>query len=227
MIFRTFGVATLLLAAALPVAAAERNFPVTGFDRLQVRGSADVTVTTGKAVGVRATGDPQALDRLDIRVEKGALIVGTKRGSWGWDNGKVAVAVTVPMLRAASVSGSGDVRVDRVDTAEFEASVAGSGNLALPSLTASRARFSVMGSGNVDATGKANETRASVAGSGNLNIGALRSGVLTASVSGSGEIDAFATTSASVSAAGSGDIRVRGGARCAISKAGSGRVDCS
>lgn len=227
MTFLTFGVALLVTAAAVPASAAERSFPVTAFDKLDVRGSADVAVTTGKAVSVRASGDSEALDRLDIRVEDGKLVIGTKRGTWGWNSGKVSIAVTVPMVRAASVAGSGDVSIDRVDTADFAANVAGSGNLALPSLAVSKASFSVAGSGNVNATGRANQTRAAVNGSGNLNIAGLRTGVLTASVTGSGEIDAFATTTANVSAAGSGDVRVRGGARCAISKAGSGSVDCS
>lgn len=227
---RTAILAAASLAASLAACsagAAERNFPVTAFDRLAVGGSSDVTVTTGKAVGVTATGDPRALDRLDIRVDDGKLIIGTK-GSWnsGGSTEKTRIAVTVPMLRAAAVSGSGNVRVDRIDTADFEAAVSGSGNLALPSLAASKARFAVAGSGNVDAAGRSNETAAKVSGSGGLDISGLKTGVLTASVSGSGNVDAYATTSAALSVAGSGDIRVRGGARCSISKAGSGSVDC-
>lgn len=219
--------ATIALLAATPALAADRSFDVGSFDRIAAAGSADVTVTTGKAISVRATGDEAALDRLDIRVEDGALKIGTKkRPGMGWTRGKSRVFVTVPMLRGADVSGSGNLSVDRIKTADFTASVAGSGALTLASLAATTSRFSVAGSGNVSAAGTSGDTRASVSGSGNLAIPDLKSATLNASVSGSGSVDAFASTSARVSVAGSGDVRIRGGARCQVSKVGSGQVDC-
>ena len=213
--------------AASPTLAAERSFPVGAFDRLAVSGASDVTVTTGKAIGVSASGDEAALDRLEILVEDGTLKIRSKsRYGMSWSSGKTRVAVTVPMLRNTDVAGSGNLSVDRIETPDFSANVSGSGALNLPRLTTAKSRFSVAGSGNVSAAGTSTETKASVAGSGNLAIPALKSNTLSASVSGSGSVDAFATTTASISVAGSGDVRVRGGARCAISKSGSGSVDC-
>ena len=208
--------------------AAERNFAVGGFDRLAVEGSSDVVVTTGKAIGVRASGDDAALDRLDIRVERGVLRIGSKgSGWWRWNSGTTRITVTAPMLTGIDVAGSADVDVNRIDTADFAAAVSGSGDLRLPNLSAATARFSVAGSGTLNAAGASKTVRANVAGSGDVKIANLRAETLTASVSGSGNVEAFATTSASVSVAGSGNVRVRGGARCAIAKAGSGSVDCS
>lgn len=227
MTLRTIIIGLLAVTSASAVSAAERGFPVGNFDRIAVSGSSDVTVTTGQAVSVRAVGDDAALDRLEIVIEDGALQIRSKRHlGMGWSRDKTRVFVTVPMLRGAGVAGSGNVVVDRIETADFTASVSGSGSLRLPSLTASKSRFSVAGSGNVSAAGSSKEVRASVAGSGSLDIAGLKASVLTASVSGSGGVDAFATTTANVSVAGSGDVRVRGGARCAVSKAGSGSVDC-
>lgn len=213
--------------AALPASAAERSFTVGSFDRVSVAGASTVTVSTGKAISVRASGDDAALDQLDIRVENGTLIIGTKkRFGMSWSSGKSSVFVTVPMVRAADVAGSGNVSVDRIEVPEFTSSVAGSGNLRLPKVVATKSRFSVAGSGTVEAAGTSTDVRASVAGSGDLLIAGLKSSTLSASVSGSGNVDAFATSSASVSVAGSGDVRVRGGAKCSISKSGSGSVDC-
>lgn len=216
---------TLAAFVAAPALAAERSFPVTPFDQIALSGAADVTVTTGKAEGVRASGDADALDRLDIRVENGVLVIGSKQK--GWSRGKTAVAVTVPMLRSAAVTGSGNMTIDRVQTPEFAASVSGSGNLSLPSLVAPATRFAVAGSGNVRAGGSSQDTKANVSGSGNLDIPQLKTAQLNASVSGSGSVDAYATRTATVSVAGSGDVRVRGGARCTVAKAGSGSVDCA
>lgn len=222
-----FAIGLIAAASASAAVAAERSFPVGGFDRIAAAGSSDVTVTTGKTIGVRASGADSALDRLDIKVENGVLQIRSKgRYGMNWSIEKTRVFVTVPMLRGADVAGSGTVAVDRIETADFSANVAGSGNLRLASVIAAKSRFSVAGSGMVVAAGTSTATRASVAGSGNLDIHGLKSSVLDASVSGSGNVDAYATTAANVSVAGSGNVRVRGGARCAISKSGSGSVDC-
>ena len=129
---RPLAVAALSLLAAAPAAAAERNFPVGGFDRLALEGSPDVTVVTGRAPSVRATGDADALDRLDVHVEGGTLRIGHKRNGWNWDWGRHArthVEVTVPMLRGVDTAGSGDVRVDRIKVRDFAGAIAGSGSL--------------------------------------------------------------------------------------------------
>lgn len=229
MIVRLFLASTALVTTT--ATAAERTYDVGAFDKIAVAGSSDVQVITGKAPSVRGTGDTADLDRLEVRVEDGKLSIGNKkRGGMGWsgwsNKGKTRFVITVPMLRSAEVAGSGNVGIDRIETADFSAGVAGSGNLRLPSIKTTTARFSVAGSGQVVAAGTSSETRASVAGSGDLDIAGLRTSSLNASVNGSGNVNAFATTTAKVSVAGSGDVTVRGGAKCAISKAGSGSVDC-
>jgi hypothetical protein len=222
----------LALAIAGSAAAAHadnRSFPVTGFDRITVEGSANVIVATGKPVAVAASGSQKALDRLDIQVRGSTLVIGTKKGSgWGWNNdGKVVVTVAVPMINTLAVSGSADIDVDRIKTASFDSSVSGSGNLRVASVESDTVRSSVSGSGDIKVSGRCGALRVDVAGSGNIDAAALRCTTLNASVAGSGNLDAFATQTASISVAGSGDVRVRGGAQCSTSKAGSGSVSCA
>ncbi len=222
-------VAGVALAGCSAVAAAggtQRNFPVGGFDQLTVAGSADVSVATGKTVSVRAAGDADAIDRLEITVANNRLTIGTKSGWWGWKSGKVHVYVTVPALRGAAVAGSADVEVDRIQADDFSAAVTGSGSVRIASLAARSARFSIAGSGDATATGTAQALSVNVTGSGNARLAALKATNLTAAVEGSGDLDAYATGAATLSVAGSGDIRVTGGARCTTSKAGSGSVRC-
>lgn len=219
----------ILLAS--PVAAAEMNFPVGGFDRIALGGSPDVTVVTGRTPGVHATGDQKALDRLEIRVVNGTLQISNKHGinwSWDWnDVGKVRIAVTVPMLRGVSVGGSGSVAVDRIKVPAFAADVGGSGSIRLASLDVQSADFSIGGSGDVVAAGRCGSSHANVGGSGSLKLGGLRCATLDASLAGSGDIEANASQTAAISVAGSGDVHVVGGAKCSISKVGSGQARCT
>lgn len=227
-----FAAAASLAAASLvatPALAAERDFPVGGFDRLEVAGSQEVAVATGRAPSVRASGSAEDLDRLDIHVEGGTLVVGTKRGmGWSWrDRGKVRIAVTVPMLRGIEVAGSGAVAVDRIKVRDFTAELSGSGSLRIAALDTGKASFATAGSGSIEAAGRCDSGEAETAGSGSIRIARLRCTTLSASTAGSGTIDAFASRTATLSTVGSGDINLAGGARCTVSTAGSGKARCS
>lgn len=214
--------------AAVPASAAERRFPVGGFDRIEASGSDDVIVTTGHAVSVVATGDQDRLDRLDIRVEDGALKIGYKPNSgWKfWERGKARIAVGLPSLRGAKLAGSGNVSVDHTTASKFEGALAGSGNLSLGQVDTRELTLEIAGSGTLSAAGHCDAAKLSIAGSGGMKLAGLDCKTLSASVAGSGDIDARATGTAALSIMGSGNVRVRGGARCTVAKHGSGSTDC-
>lgn len=209
---------------------AQRDFPVEGFDRVNLAGSHDVVVTVGGTPSVRAEGHSEALDRLDIRVEDGALRIGSRgHGGWNWFGRSrgVTVHVTVPALRAASVAGSGDMRVDRIEGEGFDAVVAGSGDLGIDSVRVGQASFSVTGSGNLRAAGAVTQARIAVMGSGNADLEALETRAADVRVMGSGNAGLRATQRADVTLMGSGNVTVSGGAQCSVTKRGSGDVHCA
>jgi len=210
-------------------ATGQRSFNVGAFDRVALAGSYDVVVTVGGAAAVRAEGDSERLERLEIRVEDGQLRIGSRgrRGwSWGGRRGRVTVHVTVPALAGAAVTGSGDMRIDRVEGRAFTASIAGSGDLEVAALRVEQASFSIAGSGNVRAAGTAARAEISIAGSGDADLAAVESRTAEVTVMGSGDARLRATETASVTLMGSGDVSVTGGARCSINKRGSGDVHC-
>jgi hypothetical protein len=215
-----------LLAAASLVAAchaagnaeetgpvAQRDFPVAGaFDKIALSGSPDVVVTVGAAASVRAEGDADMLDRLEIVNDNGQLRIGLRNASgswfsWGHHRG-VTVHVTLPALAGASITGSGDMRIDHVQGPSFAGSITGSGDMNIANLTADQASFTVTGSGDITAAGRARQATASVVGSGDLHLAQLE------------------TANATVAVAGSGDVTIAGPAHCTISKSGSGDVRC-
>jgi hypothetical protein len=212
-----------------------RDFPVGAFQKVALEGSHDVVVTVGGAPSVRAEGDKAAIDHLDIRVENGELKIGTRRdqnGGWSWNFGgihhnRVTIYVTAPSLGAATVAGSGDMKIDKVAGNDFAATIGGSGDMEIGSVQAAQAHFTVTGSGDMKAGGKVQQASISVAGSGDFVAGGLEIGNATVSVVGSGDVTARATQSADVSVMGSGDVTLSGGAKCTTHKMGSGDVHCS
>jgi hypothetical protein len=209
----------------------QRSWDLRDFDGVALAGSQDVIVRVGGGHSVRAEGPAEILERLDIRVEERTLKVGMKKGDWsfGWSGNRprTQIFVTLPSIRAASVAGSGDMKVDRVIGNRFNASVAGSGDLDIAELKVGEARFSVAGSGDIKAIGTAERSSASVAGSGDIDLGRVEARTVSAAVVGSGDVRVRATDAADVSITGSGDVYVAGNARCTVSKRGSGEVHCT
>jgi hypothetical protein len=188
--------------------AVQRGFNVGGFNSVALGGAHNVVVTVGGAPSVRAVGPAAALDRLDIRVENGALRIGSKREDH-WNFG----------FRH-------DMRIDKVEGERFSAQIGGSGDMQIGQLRVGEAAFSVAGSGDVKAAGAAQRTQISIAGSGDVDLPNLESRRASISVVGSGDVRARVMEAADVSVMGSGDVIIGGGAKCSIHKMGSGDVRC-
>lgn len=225
---RSLAILTAALFTTASAQAAERQFAVGDFDRILLAGSTEVDVRVGLRTAVTATGDAADLDRLEIRVRDGTLVIGTKPGRWTWrSRGGVRVAVSTPALAAATISGSGEMTVDRVSGDQFEGRMSGSGTLRLPDVAVGRFSLAMSGSGRAEAAGRCEVGEIRLSGSGRVAADRLACGTLSASVSGSGDVTAGATGTAALRVAGSGTIRTTGGARCTVRTSGSGRVHCS
>jgi hypothetical protein len=226
---RTFVIVAALIAPAVAHADV-RQWSPTRFDRIESAGSYDVTVVPGPTASVRAEGDRDTLAHMRVGVDGSSLTIGAEHG-WhggGRHQGRVHVTVTAPTpLREASLAGSGNMTIARVEGPRFKASIAGSGDMTLRSVAVRSLSVSVAGSGTLAGAGHADEVSAEVAGSGDVRLGELRAADLTGDIAGSGNIVAYASRNAKLSIMGSGDARVRGGARCTVSRMGSGRAICT
>jgi Putative auto-transporter adhesin, head GIN domain len=229
---------TLLLGACSMGEASEgqrqmgsRDFQVGAFDKVALSGPPNVVVTVGGAPSVRAEGDTELLEKLEIEVVEGTLRIGYKKGRWsfGWGKDRVPVTIRVsaPSLTGAKVAGSGEMKIDKVEGGDLAGEIAGSGEIELASLRARNARFAIAGSGGVSAAGTAESADFSISGSGEVRAGGLEVKRATVSIAGSGNIEAKATETADISIAGSGDVAIAGPARCNVKKSGSGNVRCS
>ncbi|MFL6752338.1 MAG: head GIN domain-containing protein [Sphingomicrobium sp.] len=209
-----------------------RNYQVGNFTKIEVAGPYDVEVRTGGKPSVSANGSEKLLERTAVEVKGGKLLIRPEREGgffhFGWsNNGKASFTVTVPQLSGATIAGSGDVRVDRVQGDRFEGTVAGSGGITLRDMDVQALKLAIAGSGGVKGAGKAKTADYDIAGSGSIDGSGIVTEQSKVSIAGSGDVKAHATQTAEVSIMGSGDVDVTGGAKCKVSKAGSGSVRCS
>ena len=230
--------ATLSLAACggssaeAPGPRVQRDYAVGEFDKIEVAGPFDVTVTTGGKPSVHASGPSNLIDKMEVTVEGGVLKIRPekRKSMFNWNfgsHGGAKVAVSVPMLSEAAIAGSGGITIDKVSGANFKGDIAGSGDLRLAAVDAGAVELSIAGSGGVTVAGKAKSVTYEIAGSGDIDAKGLVAETARVSIAGSGNVGANAWGSAAVEMIGSGNVNLVGGAKCTIEKHGSGDVTCS
>ncbi|VXC67051.1 head GIN domain-containing protein [Sphingomonas sp. AX6] len=206
-----------------------RTYSARDFARIELRGADDIEVSTGGDFSVRAEGDAEILDKLEIRIDGDRLIVGRKdRSGWNWgsdDDGDVRILVSMPAIRSGTLAGSGDLTINRTQ-GDFDGELAGSGDMTVGILQGGRGAFSLAGSGTIAASGQIDRIDLSIAGSGNFDAPGLNAGAADINIAGSGDVRALVNGDASVSILGSGDVDLGANARCKVSKMGSGEVRC-
>lgn len=218
------------LAMAMPVAAAERGYSVTDFDRVRVDGPYKVTLATGRSPSGRAFGSAAAIDGVSVEMQGRTVIVRRNSQTWGSGaaagGGPVEVRLTGYAVRAASLNGAGSLAIDKLKGQSIDLSVAGSGALSVGAIEADRLNVAIVGSGRAKLTGKAATATLGVRGTGSIEAGALTVKDVKIAADGPGDIAVTATSSAGVVSNGAGNVAVGGDPACTVKSTGSGTVAC-
>jgi hypothetical protein len=233
--FPLLAVLFVLSAFRLDAAAEREVRSVPAFSQLNLAGSFNVVLRQGSPQKVEVDADSEDLSHVETTVTDGKLRVGAKQekrgmGSWSSYNFKkpVTVYVTMPNIEALGVSGSGSMSAaDPIRGGNLNLSVSGSGRLKLDRVQADKLKTSVSGSGNISMTGNSAHHEVNISGSGQIDAPGFRSETCRASISGSGNCRIEVTKTLDASIAGSGNVYVTGKPQVNVSTAGSGRVRSS
>ena len=223
--------ACLLSANLAPTAAsaAERNFGVSGFDRVRVDGDYKVTLTVGVPPFAKAKGSARALDPVDVVVEGRTLIVrANKSASWGGYPGESAGAVEVLIgtheLSAAFVNGAGSLNINQVRGMKFEASAQGAGLIAIDRVEVDQFQLGLAGAASARLAGKALKLTAIVRGTSALDGEALVVKDAVIGAQGPAIVKLTATGTAKVDAIGVAAVTLSGKPSCIVTIKGSASV---
>ena len=222
--------AAALFAFASPALAVDRSYPVTDFDRVQIDGPYQVMLSTGGPSSAKASGDREAIERVDVDVQGSTLRIRANPSAWGGypgaKTGSVTFTLTTRSLRAATVNGAGMLSVNKTRGLQLDVSVVGSGRATIAGIDADSLRATLLGSGSLQLAGKAGMLRTELHGSGSLDAVALSAADVTVFADTAGQVRLTATRSANVTSNGLGDVEVAGSAACTVKQLGSGRVRC-
>jgi hypothetical protein len=143
-----------------------------------------MTVRVGQPQQVLVRADDNLLDQVVTEVHAGVLVV-SDRGNFT-SRSPMSVVVTVPSLRSATLSGTGQLVVTDVAANAFTARLPGTGTLV--------------------ASGRAASVDASVAGDGAMRLESLLATDATVTVGGTGSVMIHVTESLNATVSGTGSI---------------------
>jgi hypothetical protein len=178
---------------------------LSGFEAIELTGSADVIVSLGETESVSVEAEDNLLPLVETQVRGGRLVIGTKSNTTLAPTQPVRVTVTLKALRSASLTGSG--------------------NITIGGLSGGSLRLDLSGSGNISAAGTVEALSATLGGSGNILCDDLQASSASVEINGSGNVTVYASQRLEATISGSGAVTYRGNpAQVEQSVSGSGSI---
>jgi hypothetical protein len=214
--------------ATSPAVAAERSFTITSFDRIRVEGPYSVRLTTGVTPSARASGSPQSLDSISVKVEGRTLTIRRDQSAWGGYPGQaqepVELVVGTHELSRADLNGAGSLLIDKARGLSFELSAQGAGRAEIGDVQTDRLVVALSGTVTSRVAGKALKFTAIVRGASNLDASGLETRDALLSAQGPAQLSATARDTAKIDATGVAEVRITGNPACTVKLLGSSTV---
>lgn len=222
----------LLALASLPVAAAtpaaERNYSVSGFDRVRIDGPYRVDLKTNVAPYAKASGTPVSLDGVSIKVEGRTLVIRSGGGGWGGYPGEGRGPVTIEIgthdLNAAYINGPGALTVDKVKGLGFELAIQGAGIATIGQVEVDQMKVGVSGAGTLRMAGRVGKLTSTVRGTSSFEADRLEVKDAVIGAEGPSIVRTQVTNSAKVDANGLASVTLTGDPACTVTARGSANV---
>ncbi|MCH7762861.1 MAG: DUF2807 domain-containing protein [Candidatus Marinimicrobia bacterium] len=203
---------------------------VIGFDRVNLKGSGKVILTQGNSEALTVEAEKDLLLDIKTEVRGRTLYLEVKdrywrKAHWWSSKNRIKYYITMKTVRGFSVSGSGTIISEKIETDELKISISGSGEIGIESLQAQDLNIRISGSGDCHLAGEVDSQDISISGSGSYAGEYLRSDETTARISGSGNATVWVEKGIDVQISGSGKVEYRGNPEAvSFQSSGSGKV---
>lgn len=178
---------------------------LSGFDRIDARGSWRITLTQGTEFGVALTYPENFAERMRVRVEADRLVL-AYQGSRGWrfpwwpnanfgDDGEFTATIVMPDLTAADLSGAAQLDLSGFSGELLEIKASGAAEINGSDGRYDELSLVVSGAGDVDLEGvTVTDARVVLSGAGEVTL-TMDGGTLSGTISGAGEVKYRGTVS--------------------------------
>ncbi len=190
---------------------ARETRPLSGFTGVDLQAVGDVTITIAEVDSVVVEADDNILPLLKTEVVGGQLRISKPAGTKISVENPIRFTVTMKTLENASVSGTGDMKVDGLDSDLVNLNLSGTGCITANG-KAGTLNISMPGTGRITAKGKAGTLNVNLTdrGNGNIACDGLEADIVTARLGGTGDITVRAGHSLEAAISGTGTVNYHG-----------------
>lgn len=172
----------------------EKTYDLAGFEEISIKGVYHIDVQVGQPFSIKASGSKKDMDKVEIYVEDGVLILDSKNNgpkSIKLNNNEgIDTVITLPSLEGLEIAGVASGNVRAIDADDFQLEFAGVGEMTL--------------------SGKCGDLDVDMAGIGELDARGLKCEDVNVDLAGMGEASVYASERVDADAAGMGEINVYG-----------------
>ncbi len=208
-------ITALMLVANLTMAQNKKDYPLKGFDRLDMSSAFQIDVTQGSAFRVSVDAErSEDLEDLNVSISNGTLIAKYRdgKGGWKWNNNrkKVSFTIVMPTLKLVDFSGATKSKISGFnDLEELTLKFSGAANSEV-SVKADKVKLDCSGASSIKMNGNATKMNFDVSGASNVNCYNFSAKDVDADISGASSVKVNASKTLSVEASGASSLRYRG-----------------
>ena len=200
------------------------QLPLSGFTAVKNNTSATVYIVRGASASATVTADENIHEALNVHIENGTLVISTRPGKNIFRYSRFSLQVTLPVLSAVSVGGSGDFLIpDKFYGQSVALTIQGSGDIS-GAFDYDRIQAMIMGSGDIKIVGSSKWFNGTIAGSGGIFGDGMDADRAEVSINGSGSCTLRVSESLDAKIYGSGSIYYYGSPFISQTDAGSGSL---
>ena len=210
------------------------SFDVHDFTQFVLEGFGDAEVIQSDVESLEVEADEAILERLKAEVRDGRLTLGLDLEWWEWltywatwmtiTDKQVNYRISLRSFEGAAIKGSGSVTAGPVSGETCHLSISGSGKMTFERLETVELQTQISGSGSVHLGGQAGRHEIRISGSGDVAALGLETKETEVRISGAGKAAVNAVDSLDVHISGSGDVRYAGDPTLNQSISGAGSI---
>jgi hypothetical protein len=195
------------------IAQSNRNFTVTGFNKLSMGSAFKIEVKQGSNFSVATSGREEDLEDLEATVKNGTLHLGYKNNGWNKNRKTVNVNITMPALAGVDFSGASKANVasfSGVKSMEIEVSGASQVTMAC---SAPKVSVDLSGASSLSLSGQGDVLSGEVSGASSFKGREFSAKTVSIDASGASSAAIVASATVNAEASGASSIRYSGGAK--------------
>ncbi len=205
-----------------------RSIELASFDKVSLYGIDHLTIKQGDVQEVKVTGYPNIIDELNKSIANNEWEIKLNDGCY--NNADLDIEITIPMLKASNLIGSGSISVEEFVNQENQLfAISGSGNMEIGGNSGTEeVIFSITGSGDMTGTEDfidLKSVKLNISGSGDFDGFSIKSPTYEVIISGDGNANVHALDLLTGTITGSGNINYLGSPEVNVSITGSGKVN--